>query len=198
MKFMNIFFLIAIVSVTACSAPIFGLKPLHPENTCRGGPNSKKLEIPFAEVDSLRPVLRWETFPPEGVRYDAEQIGKVRNITYDLNIWLSEHDSPSFLIYSRRGLPEPRHEMEQPLLPCADYFWTVRARFIIDGKERVSEWGVCARPWFWKDPSKIYDIDMASAEEIVRRSPVVPHPNLYRFMSPCPKKAEEPRERGIL
>jgi hypothetical protein len=197
MKFKNIFFLIVTVSLAACSAPTFGLKPLYPENIC----TQRNRMIFFTEVDSLRPVLRWETFRPQGVSLrssEAEAISKIRHITYDLNVWLSENDSPSSLIYSRRGLPEPRHEMEEPFLPCAKYFWTVRARFLIDGKERVSEWGISAWPWFWQDPSKFYkSVKGASGDEIVRRSPVVPHPNLYRFMAPCPEKADEPRTPGI-
>jgi hypothetical protein len=185
MTLKNIFFLTAIVSLTACSAPTFGLKPLYPENICR----RHDCEIFFTEVDSLRPVLRWEAFPPEGLRLsEAEAINKIRYITYDLNVWISENDSPSSLIYSRRGLPEPRHEIEEPLLPCANYFWTVRARFLVDGKERVSEWGISA----WPEPT-----GAAAADAIVRRSPVVPHPNLYRFMAPCPGKEEKPRTHGM-
>ena len=189
MTFKNIFFLAAIVSLTGCLAPTFGLKPIYPTNECTGNDRA----IFFTEVDSLQPVLRWETFPPERLRSSqAEAINKIRHITYDLNVWISENDYPSSLIYSKRGLPEPRHQMEDPLLTCTEYFWTVRARFSVDGKERVSEWGISAWPWFWRDPSKVYpDLKKGSGDEIVRRSPVVPHPNLYRFMTPCPSR--EPR-----
>jgi hypothetical protein len=181
MKLKDIFFLSVIVSLAACSAPTFGLKPIYPKNLC-SRPQSD-CSILFREVDSLQPVLRWEVFPSEDVRRssEAEVINRIRNVTYDLNVWISENDYPSSLIYSRRGLPEPRHKIEEPLLPCAEYFWTVRARFLIDGKERVSEWGISA----WPEP-----IEVASAAEVVRRLPVVPHPNLYRFMAPCPEKAE--------
>lgn len=182
MKFEHISLLIATIFLAACvTIPTFGLKPIYPINECgRSG-------IYFTEVDSLQPVLRWETFPPEQVRSDAEQISKIRNITYDLKVWLSENNSPSSLLYSRKGLPEPRYEIEEPLLLCARYFWTVRARFLVDGKERVSEWGISARP-----PLKeVY------GDDFIRRSPVVPPPNLYRFETPCPGKAEEGRTPWI-
>jgi hypothetical protein len=174
----NIFLIIVAVSLASCSPTFatFGLKPLYPENKVH------------ASVDSLQPVLRWEPFPSEGMRATAEQISKIRDITYDLNIWLSENDYPFSLIYTRRGLPEPRHKVEESLLPCAKYFWTVRARFLIDGKERVSEWGISATLLFWQDPSKSDGITVVS-DEFLRRFPVVPHPNLYRFETPfCPEE----------
>lgn len=195
MTLKNMFFLAAIVSLTACSAPTFGLKPIYPENIC----SRRDCEIFFTEVDSLRPVLRWEAFPSEGIRRssEAEAINKISHITYDINVWLSENDYPSSLIYSRRGLPEPQHEMEELLLPCAKYFWTVRARFLVDGKERVSEWGISAWPWFWQEPKAYGHIKADTGNEIVRRSPIVPHPNSYRFMGPCPEKTEKPEMPGI-
>jgi hypothetical protein len=191
----NIIFLVAIVSLTACSAPTFGLKPIYPENICIMHHNC---EISFTEVDSIRPVFKWEGFPSEEVRRSskAEVLNKITNVTYELNLWLSENDYPFSLIYSRRGLHEPRHEIEEPLMPCAKYFWTVRARFLVDGKERVSEWGISAWPWFWQDP-KGYAKPEASGDEIVKRSPVVPHPNLYRFIAPCQEKAVPPAVTGI-
>lgn len=196
MTLKDIFFLVAIVSLTACSAPTFGLKPVYPKTLC--SKPSHQCTILFREVDSLQPVLRWEVFPPEGIRRssDADLINRITNVTYELNVWLSENDYPSSLIYSRRGLPEPWHEIEKPLLPCTKYLWTVRARFLVNGKERVSEWGISAWPWFWQDPAKAYTKTEVSGNEIVKRSPVIPHPNLYRFMAPCPKKGP-PETLGI-
>jgi hypothetical protein len=179
----SIFLIIVAVSLASCSAPTLGLKPLYPENKIH------KDKLLFTPVDSLQPVLRWEPFPSEGIHADAEQVSKIRDITYELNIWLSENDYPFSLIYARRDLPEPRHMVEESLLPCTKYFWTVRARFLIDGKKRVSEWGISAQPWFWYDPSKYYGVTVAVGDELVRRSPVVPNPNLYRFETPfCPEE----------
>jgi hypothetical protein len=180
-----------LVIVTVClmgchpTRPTFGLRPYYPENEC-DRPNGK---IWFAPVESLQPVLRWETYPPEGMQRAAEQMGRIHDVTYDLNIWRSENETPSSIIYSRRGLPEAQHKIEEALRPCEGYFWTVRARFRVDGKERVSEWGVSTWPWVWKDPSKQYERPTSvSYDEMVRRSPVVPHPNLYRFTTRCPER----------
>ena len=44
------------------------------------------------------------------------------------------------VVYAREGLPAPWHTVEQPLAPGGRYFWSVRARFELDGRERVTDW----------------------------------------------------------
>ncbi len=44
------------------------------------------------------------------------------------------------MVYSRQGLPEPGHKIEAPLEPVTEYFWSVRARFELDGQTRVTPW----------------------------------------------------------
>ncbi len=95
-------------------------------------------------VDSLRPTLRWESFPrPEDLEADkAGRLAAVRNQTYELRIWRAEGDFPSELVYARSGLTEPVHTVETPLAPDTDYQWTIRARFELNGEPRVTEWAV--------------------------------------------------------
>ncbi|MCX7771199.1 MAG: hypothetical protein N2202_09015, partial [Proteobacteria bacterium] len=130
-------------------------------------------EIVFTEVDSLQPTFKWASFPKSRDIERDEQgfLIKIRDVTYDLKIWKSENEFPGYLIYSRQSLPEPFHKIEQLLEPCAKYFWTVRARFKIDGETRVTEWGISAIP----------------GGLMVRKSHEIPNPNLYRFKTPCIK-----------
>jgi hypothetical protein len=79
------------------------------------------------KVSSLQPTLQWETF-------------KGKNVTYDLMIWRAAGLNPGNLVYSRGHLLEPIHTLEITLDADAHYFWTVRARFTVDGKTRVTEW----------------------------------------------------------
>jgi hypothetical protein len=44
-------------------------------------------------------------------------------------------------VYRRDGLLRPEHVLEEALAPNARYFWTVRARFELDGATRVTGWG---------------------------------------------------------
>lgn len=169
---------------TSCSmkAPVFGLKPQYPENRIDTD------EIGFVEVDSLQPTLRWESFPrPQDLIEDKEgMLHLMRNVTYDLKIWSAQGDYPYAIIYSKQGLREPYYKLEEPLEPCSKYFWTIRARFEIDGKVRVTEWGISQRGF----PHQIYhhkDIDTNSLPALGRRSPILPNPALYRFKTPRPK-----------
>lgn len=169
---------------TSCSmkAPVFGLKPEYPENRIDTD------NIVFVKVDFLQPTLRWESFPrPQDLIEDKEgMLYLMSNVTYDLNIWRAEGDYPYAKIYSKQGLREPYYQLEEPLEPCSKYFWTIRARFEIDSKVRVTEWGISKRG----GPPMIYhhmDIGINSPLALGRRSPIVPNPALYRFKTPCPK-----------
>ena len=153
--------------VAGCSAAaVRGLRPEYPEVP------AFRLAA-FIEVDSLQPTLRWEGFPRPQDR-DADKEGlldRIRNVTYDLKIWRAENETPGEVVYTRQALPEPWHRLEQPLEPSTKYFWTIRARFELDGDPRVIEWGAIGHP-------------MAPPSSPLRRSPLVPSPNHYRFKTP--------------
>jgi hypothetical protein len=42
---------------------------------------------------------------------------------------------------NREDLLAPSHTLEEPLRPATACFWSIRARFLIDGQLRVSDWG---------------------------------------------------------
>lgn len=169
--FLFLFWLLISVGGTF-KGPTYGLKPEYPENRLReympGGS-----EIEFTEIDSFQPTFKWESFPrSQDIKEDNQYIFyMIKDVTYDLKIWNSTNEFPDSLIYSRQGLPEPFHKIEQLLEPCTKYFWTIRARFKINGETRVTEWGISERPRGWT----------------VRRSSIIPNPNLYRFKTPCIK-----------
>jgi hypothetical protein len=173
--------------VTSClkKAPVSGLRPEYPENYADG------TEIMFVEVDSLRPTLRWESFPrPQDLREDKEgMLYLIKNVTYDLKIWSAEGDYPYDIICSKQGLREPYYMLEEALEPCCKYFWTIRARFKIGGKLRVTEWGISQRGYsHWgllREINRHRDIGINWSLAIFRRSPIVPNLQLYRFKTPC-------------
>ncbi len=171
---------------TSCTvkSSVFGLKPEYPENRIGGLYRSDTNEIVFVEVDSFQPTLRWESFPrPQDLKED-NALSSIKNVTYDLKIWRSEGNYPAVLICSKQGLHEPRYKLEEPLEPCSRYFWTIRARFEIEGKGRVTEWGVS----IMGIPQDM-DAMLISSHAFGRRSPIVPNRDLYRFKAPCPKAA---------
>ena len=145
-------FLVACVG-TPRPAPVWGLRPEYPEALVGSVGHPSPF---FVEVDSPQPVLRWQSFPrPEDSK--NEKIKGITNVTYDLRIWRVtgpyrvRHSSLLDLnhyfvafkivepIYEREGLPQPGHKIEEPLEPFRNYFWSIRARFQVDGQTRVSE-----------------------------------------------------------
>ena len=104
------------------------------------------LEIPilFSPVDSLQPTLRWEAFPREIDRekLDPAVLVKIRDVTYDLNVWEAERCERGRLVYARHGLTSPEHRLDEPLAAGHRYFWSFRARFVLDGQPMSTRWGV--------------------------------------------------------
>lgn len=173
--FHQMLFCLAIgIGVAGCAASFSGLRPEDPKPNSFSGPNT------FSKVDSLQPTLRWEAFPrlqdreanPEGV------LSRISNVTYELKIWRVKanndffkfgpyvsSDNVSDLVYERRGLTEPYHKVEHPLEPSTYYFWTIRARFELDGQPGIIQWGITA-------PAGL------NAERALRLN-YVPHPSYY-------------------
>jgi hypothetical protein len=131
---------LALLLLSACGRPIIsGLEPQYPPA--------------WSTVDSLRPTLKWESFPTErdtkkGAR---DFVQGLSHVTYDLKIWRVDDDWPirrvapngdllaPAPVYSRTGLQEPHHLIETPLQANSQYFWTVRARFLSQGSPRVTQ-----------------------------------------------------------
>lgn len=91
-------------------------------------------------VDSLQPTLQWERFPrPHDLTWSSEEMARVKDVTYELIVAEAEYGVPAAIVY-RRELSESAHRIETTLSPARHYFWTVRARFQLDGRQRVTEW----------------------------------------------------------
>jgi hypothetical protein len=142
-------------------AVAFGLAPLEPR--LRGQLSGDTVIGPAFEwptVAGLRPVLRWQSFPrASDLRAASAEMGRVKNIRYDLLIAREHELAPAGIVYRRDGLPAAEHRPATTLSPNARYFWTVRARFELDGRERVTEWGTThylARDWLTSPSSFSY------------------------------------------
>jgi hypothetical protein len=141
-----------ILSGCATKAPVSGFAPIYPEQSFSMGHfRSNQLDtLDWPKVDSLQPTLRWEPFPGSNqwgwgtprkpfVVVDAKS---VTDVSYDLKIWVVSKGAAGDVAYERERLPEPSHHLESPLKPDTEYYWSVRARFSVDGKPRVTEWSL--------------------------------------------------------
>jgi hypothetical protein len=104
-----------------------------------------------SRVDKLQPTLRWTAFPRELDRekLDRAVLRKIGNVTYDLRIWDVAPDARNRvphdrwrnrIVYERTGLPAAEHTLEIPLTPDSQYFWSMRARFVVDGRPMATRW----------------------------------------------------------
>ncbi len=121
----------------------YGLAPKEPPT--RGQLTGDKIFgdlFEWAPVNSLRPTFRWQAFPREGDRAMAsEEMLAVRNVRYDLVIARERNMTPGEIVYRHQGLPQNSHTLTKSLKADTRYFWSVRARFELNGRERVTEWG---------------------------------------------------------
>lgn len=121
----------------------FGLAPIDPPT--RGiltGDRSIGSRFEWFEADTLQPNLRWQAFPrPGDVAASPEDMARVRDVRYELVIAREENMAPGPIVYRRTDLPRPEHALAVPLQAASRYFWSVRARFVLDGRWRVTEWG---------------------------------------------------------
>lgn len=110
----------------------------------------------YATVESLRPTLRWKAFPRgvdrESLAHDTLQ--KISNVSYELKIWRAEDCERGRLVYERSGLAVPEHTLEQPLEPGSRYFWSARARFLVEGRPNTT-------PWSFFDATTCFPNDVA-------------------------------------
>jgi hypothetical protein len=128
------FFLVSLLALSACTqtqeVTVFsGLKPETPPARSDG----------CAPVTSRQPTLRWQAFL--AAREATESVPGLCGITYELKVWVADHDAPGKLVYVREGLPEPSHTVQEPLSTATTYFWSIRARFLLNGMPRVTDWG---------------------------------------------------------
>lgn len=131
---------------TPCTLCVyFGLAAIDP--ITRGEPSNETafdfITGPnWSPVKSVRPTLRWDRFPRDGDLTAApDEMARVKNVRYDLIIARERYLKPAEVVYRRDGLSEAQYTLDVPLLRHSRYFWTVRARFELDGRLRVTEWG---------------------------------------------------------
>ncbi len=159
-----------LILLGACApGAVIGLRPEYPPT----GQLFRDAGYDFVEVDSLQPTFRWEAFPREqDLAADKEgELGRLTSVTYDLQFWRAGYtfQYPAERVYAKQGLAETSHRVEAPLAPGTRYSWTVRARFLVHGETRVTEWAM----YEWEDARL-----RGSFDELF------PSPRYFRFATP--------------
>ena len=204
--------------------PHYVLKPIYPELEfcffCEGpfskGPHRAIGNLEFVEVDSVQPTLRWERFPRDhDLMNDEGQYLNITDVQYDLRVFSTAAPSSSNLnlvpaaeVYEVRGLSEASHKIESGLTACSDFFWTVRARFKLDGRVRVTEWAGAFNVAGWNEAPWNLRRGLLSYQEtpkwleglavgLTHMSPLIPDgPEwfYYPFKTPCDSKSKKVKD----
>jgi hypothetical protein len=124
--------LVSLLALGGCSHEVSVFSGLKPETPPARGDGCKS-------VNSRQPTLRWQAFVAESNTTKSEP--GMSGVTYEMKIWVADHDAPGNLVYAREGLPEPSHTVQEPLSTAITYFWSIRARFLLNGAPRVTDWG---------------------------------------------------------
>lgn len=114
--------ILAFLMLAGCTT-FHGVTPLSPE---AGNPNRPQL------TDSLQPVFRWEPAPEAGVTYDLIVYDGIKIESFIEGVKRSVGKE----IYYRTGLTKAEHQMEEPLKPGSEYYWSVRKRL----NDTVTAW----------------------------------------------------------
>jgi hypothetical protein len=139
----------------------------------------------WRRVESVQPELRWEGFPRAADQVAAPQdMARVRDVSYDIVIAEALGAHVGAVVYRRERIAQNAHRLESPLLARRNYYWSVRARFTLDGNEHVTEWG----------RMRLSDdlIEILTAGRVVLARPGVvhagsvaaPYSGSYRFSTP--------------
>ncbi len=157
---------------------VCGLRPHYPDVTAETVGDA----LVFPETDSLRPTLRWETFPrPSDLRADRTGLlARARDVTYEIRIRRADDNVSIRPVYIRKGIPAAHHRVEIRLEPDSRYYWSVRAAFRVGEETRVIPWG------FSKVPP------VPGLESCILPGNI-PEANLYRFRTP-PSPQDPPME----
>lgn len=104
--------------------------------------------LKFVVVDAPKPTFQWEAFPREFELAAASNEGhQITDVRYELRVFDAVEPFnrdrlfvPGLKVYEARDIREPSHTIEEFLPACSDYYWTVRAKFDLDGQTRATEW----------------------------------------------------------
>lgn len=189
----------ALAPSSCLSPPVSGFQPVQPElRQCIYG------KFVFVEADvlewmpvgSTRPTLAWEPVPGRHQEYLGDDrrpfvtadIEDIQDVRYDLRIWSVREELAERLVYERSGIDGTSHRVEEPLQPEMKFYWSVRARFRLDGETRVSEWSLSQSPLPRMYPRELRyspkELHQLSARELARKIGEIPPLNYYRFETP--------------
>lgn len=151
------------------------LQPTSPENAF----------FDYTVINTRQPEFRWEPFPHKSVRtkQNLALIDRISDVVYDMKVFQVLDHKPFKLVYQVTDLAEPFHKMDVDLKKHKPYYWTVRARYKMDGQAAATRWArhaVGYHPHHDKHSPTQAD-DKHSPTQAVCYESQIPDPHYFRF-----------------
>jgi hypothetical protein len=158
------------------SFAVFTLEPISPPASMgflkglfagTGGRGLNGLVV--TRIETAQPEFRWT--PLEGLLSATGQSGlipQISDLAYELRLYSAAGAGvglvPGQLLLERTNLSQPLLRLSARLESCQSYFWTVRARFQLNGFPRTTEWmsqhnasGGIVAPWRFRRGEPVWN-----------------------------------------
>lgn len=155
---------------------VFALEPISPRASTgflkglfsgRGGRGLNGLAV--TRIETAQPEFSWT--PLEDLLSapgQPELTSLLSHLTYEFRLYTAAEIGlgliPGQLLLERTDLTQPKLQLPSPLESCHTYFWTVRARFRLDGFPRITEWmsmhnasGGIVGPWRFRRGERVWN-----------------------------------------
>jgi hypothetical protein len=125
-----------------------GLDPIRPavEWSWTGDLRTLDSQPARVSIDALKPLLAWQPRPAAGDTGLPAPWARATDVRYDPRIWNEIDGAPGEIVYERLGLATPEHRVELLLATKSTYYWSVRMRYIDDGRPRATRWSAANTP----------------------------------------------------
>jgi len=155
---------------------VFTLEPISPPPSRgflkglfsgRGGRGLNGLAV--TRIETAQPEFSWtpleELLSAPG---QPELTSLLSHLTYEFRLYTAAEIVlgliPGQLLLERMDLMQPKLQLPSPLESCHTYFWTVRARFRLEGFPRITEWmsmhnasGGIVGPWRFRRGERVWN-----------------------------------------
>ena len=98
----------------------------------------------FVEISDLEPRFSWEAFPRPFDNFSVHSV-EPKNVSYELRVYEGLKKKNKIvldrkLIYTANNIRQNSYTYPWKLKSCNWYYWTIRARFKLNGIMRTTEW----------------------------------------------------------
>ncbi|MDH5631228.1 MAG: hypothetical protein OEY96_13845 [Gammaproteobacteria bacterium] len=163
--------------ITERMMPNYSLKPIFYKVGAHGffegfsgtGKREKPINVGWQvwyELDSLKPVFTWQSFPRGIDLHNGLTEDSFKNIRYHFklypvfhNIFIKDEEKREVTNDKYTVVNDNKFVVTKKLIPCTLYIWSVRAVFELNGVTRQTEWSginTVLGPWMYRREISVF------------------------------------------